>query len=599
MNTAPTTRATSPFPLEPHSREIETSKAVTEDAPDLPLEEVEEAADLLVVPDTENAVEKLHGESGLLDPISEVSVALAAEYLGQKVCQVAASLPQSFETKQGRVRSRSKSSSKREESSDGKHRKRRKKKKRREGGSEDEDDEGYRPKFGVKDLVNMLEPRLFQDEQSGTKMVMTREQAVMSKKFEDDVAKEEEESGTKRMTSVKQIVQRISSTRTEALPECEQSSQPRTAVVQDTADIPDPMDAKGVGRVIEHADVKAQPSKASPVIRSIPDASGKVEVIQGDTTTVVTMRNKSRARPPPLPQTTASKSPVHSEAYGSGSSEHQNQEEPPEEGGEQSPKPNRHSRLFKLLQDSDYTDSETGDTESSSAAAQMKEATPATAAEAESSLGSVTKQPKLRRHSLCGSRESDRTSQPSPHEFVYKASPPTLRKEIASRRFMSLNLQTCYEPGAEPGPLDLSTPISPKRPGSVCFTQQQQASSRVWSYTQDEQQQHQQLHHHYHQQQQQLTVHDDSSYYSQSHSQLSLDSIATPDGFRAATVSREHSFRSLKGDPAAGNLNSPKMERRSHVVNSPKIEMELQELANLPPLNMRGMRGSFGGGGKV
>ena len=57
-------------------------------------------------------------------------------------------------------------------------------------------------------------------------------------------------------------------------------------------------------------------------------------------------------------------------------------------------------------------------------------------------------------------------------------------------------------------------------------------------------------------------------------------------------MSREHSFRSLKGDPSA---SSPKLERRSHI-NSPKIEMELQELANLPPLNLKGMRGNFGGG---
>ena len=391
---------------------------------------------------------------------------------------------------------------------------------------------------------------------------------------------------------------------------------------------------------------RTQPSQALPVIRSIPNASGKVEVIQGDTTTVVTMRNKPRARPPVV-QTASSKSPVNSEAYGSGSSscsdrrQQQNQEEEPSEGGgDQSSsddkKPNRHSRLFKLLQDSDYTDSETGEAESSSAeggcgrgggdvdvVVQTKEATPA---DAESSLGSLAKQQQQplaamtgRRHSLC-SRESDRASQASPlllqQQEVYKASPPTLRKEIASRRFTSLNLQTCYEPGAVPAGAassgaDLSTPTSPvaesntsslKRRGSSFSQQAAAAGSRVWSYHQDEftppqqQQQlllqHQQSHHHY---QQQLAVHDDSSYYSQSHSQLSLDSIATPDGFgveRRATVSREHSFRSLKGDPSA---SSPKLERRSHI-NSPKIEMELQELANLPPLSLKGMRGNFGGG---
>ena len=662
VNTAPTTRATSPFPLEPH-REIETNKAVAEGVPELPMEEAE-AADLHVIPEPTVAVEKFHGEVGLLDPISEVSVALAAEYLGQKVCQVAASLPQSFETKQGRVKSKSKSSKKERMGDEGyerKHKKRKKKKKRRETGAEDDDkegeeeEEGYRPKLGVKDLVNMLEPRLFQDENSGTKMVMTREEAAMSKKFQDDVTQEEEESGVRRMTSVKQMAKRMS-TLPQSIPEREPSLNSCNA-----EDPTDPMDAKDVGRVIDSADpsevsigVKTQSSQALPVVRSIPNASGKVEVIQGDTTTVVTMRNKSRARPPqqrPLQETAQAKSPVGSEAYGSGSScsdrrQQQQSQAEPTEGGEQSSdekKPNRHSRLFKLLQDSDYTDSETGETESSSAEGsprvprkergsgngdvdvQTKEATPA---DAESSLGSLVKQPPAvvaamgRRHSLC-SRESDRASQASPQlqQEFYKASPPTLRKEIASRRFMGLNLQTCYEPGAFPADWsggDLSTPTSPvvdqntgslKRRGSSFLQQQQQqqhAASRVWSYHQDEftpqqQQQHlqhQQSQHHY---QQQLAVHDDSSYYSQSHSQLSLDSIATPDGFgveRRATVSREHSFRSLKGDPPPSSAvtgTSPKLERRNHI-NSPKIEMELQELANLPPLNLQGMRGNFGGG---
>ena len=226
VNTAPTTRATSPFPLEAGhggSREVETSRAVAEDAPEVPLEEAEEADGLHAIPAPAEAVERLHGEPGLLDPISEVSVALAAEYLGQEARQVAASLPQSFEAKQqGRVKSRGKSS-RREESSEGRQRKRKKKKRRsRVAGDEEEEDgedEGYRPKYGVRDLVNMLEPRLFQDEQSGTKMVMTREQAAMSKRFQEDVAKEEVETGVRRATSVKQIVQRISSARMQSVRE--------------------------------------------------------------------------------------------------------------------------------------------------------------------------------------------------------------------------------------------------------------------------------------------------------------------------------------------------------------------------------------------
>ena len=104
----------------------------------------------------------------------------------------------------------------------------------------------------------MLEPRLFQDEQSGTKMVMTREeQAATSKKFQDDVTKEEAESGERRMTSVKQMVHRMS-TRPRSMPECEQSLNSCNAAALD------PMDAKGVGSVIDRA---ADDSEVSSGIR--------------------------------------------------------------------------------------------------------------------------------------------------------------------------------------------------------------------------------------------------------------------------------------------------------------------------------------------
>ena len=88
-------------------------------------------------------------------------------------------------------------------------------------------------------------------------------------------------------------------------------------------------------------------------------------------------------------------------------------------------------------------------------------------------------------------------------------------------------------------------------------------------------------------------VHHDhnSSYYSQSHRQLGLNSIVTPDRFgtaeRRATESKEHCLRSLKGKPSSAEDSgseagmTPKLER-CHI-NLPKIEMELQQLANLPP----------------
>ena len=108
-------------------------------------------------------------------------------------------------------------------------------------------------------------------------------------------------------------------------------------------------------------------------------------------------------------------------------------------------------------------------------------------------------------------------------------------------------------------------------------------------------------------------VHHDhnSPYYSQSHSQLGLDSIATPNRFDTAesraTVSREHCSGSLKGklssagDSGSGDGMSPKCEW-CHI-NWPKFEMELQNLATLPPArvgpDLKGLRSKNFDGGEM
>jgi hypothetical protein len=96
------------------------------------------------------------------------------------------------------------------------------------------------------------------------------------------------------------------------------------------------------------------------VVQAVPD-SNTVLVTTGGTTTAVTMRR--RTRPQTLPVEEHRKSPAEdSEAYGTGSSTSEAAAGadvaviPSETGAEQ--RPNRHSRLFRLLQDSDYADSD-------------------------------------------------------------------------------------------------------------------------------------------------------------------------------------------------------------------------------------------------
>jgi len=115
-------------------------------------------------------------QTGFLNPMAGVSVCLAAEYLGQDAQQLAASLPVNFieenqviveKKKKHKHKHRSKDKDSDNNNDESEEKKKRKKKK----------DGKFLPKVGVKELASRLEPQLFQDMQAGNKMVISREEA--------------------------------------------------------------------------------------------------------------------------------------------------------------------------------------------------------------------------------------------------------------------------------------------------------------------------------------------------------------------------------------------------------------------------------------
>ena len=125
-----------------------------------------------------------------------IIVALAAQYLGQRSEEVVKSLPVEFSQSQygdksERSSSVNKSTRKKRvkggggagsgdetgvetKSKDSEEKKHKKKKKKKKG------DGKFLPKITVRDLVNMLEPQLFTDDDTGTKMVMQEDVARSS-----------------------------------------------------------------------------------------------------------------------------------------------------------------------------------------------------------------------------------------------------------------------------------------------------------------------------------------------------------------------------------------------------------------------------------
>merc|ERR1719193_2110712 len=194
LTTAPTTRATSPFPNEKGTVEYNPGTGFTGRRISM-IEECEESTPRpeTVISKTptnrENMTPKIPGSSqsrpiskqsnaecrtpsfynsgevGYLNPMAGVSVALAAEYLGQDAQQLVASLPPNFieENQVGKDRKKKKHRRKDNDGNDD-HDEDDEKKKRKKKKNKDKDGK-FLPKVGVKELANRLEGELFQDTQ--------------------------------------------------------------------------------------------------------------------------------------------------------------------------------------------------------------------------------------------------------------------------------------------------------------------------------------------------------------------------------------------------------------------------------------------------
>jgi len=336
-------------------------------------------------------------------------------------------------------------------------------------------------------------------------------------------------------------------------------------------------------------------------------------------------RQKESSRQTKSPEMQQQQSPDDSEAYGTGSTgsdqtENQVAGIDHDETGEQEsgiPKPHkRHSRLFKLLQDSDYTDS---DTDSRSEFSRISMKNMEDNHNKESDMDSVCSGLERkatgidRKHSFrshkSSNKESDNESVTS-SGVERKISPNSMQKNLTTRRFMQLNLNNDYEPSSS----ELSTPNSPTAPGPDPDRRKRSSSkqppSRVWNYHADDFDSH-------------AGVSDDSSYQSLQ-SLNSFDSIH--DNFAGREVEeimkrkvqRDNLYRYqtdsphnyVTASPKTVDMirNSPKTHSSSPKMQdtyqraSPKFEQELMDLANFPSspgISLRQLhshRGFYGGG---
>merc|ERR1719499_1075455 len=214
------------------------------------------------------------------------------------------------------------------------------------------------------------------------------------------------------------------------------------------------------------------------------------------------MRSKSTGPRQKEARNSQARSP-DSEAYGTGSTgsdgtENQVAGIDHDEGGEQEPgaggKPHkRHSRLFKLLQDSDYTDSDTDSrAEFSSSRISMKNVEDNHGKESdmdsvcsglERKATGIDRKHSFRSHKS-SNKESDNESVTS-SGVERKISPNSMQKNLTTRRFMQLNLNNDYEPSSS----ELSTPNSPTAAGPDEKGRRRSTSkppTRVWNYHADD-----------------------------------------------------------------------------------------------------------------
>jgi len=770
LTTAPTTRATSPSMVFPGEKEThvendqqsntgftkrrisvideldETSRPGTVEArtptnrgsatPQIYAAEIRESSK------TPSFYQSQSGEVGYLNPMAGVSVALAAEYLGQDAQQVVASLPADFiEENQVLVKERkkkkhrSKDKEQYDDDEDDEDRKKRKKKGRKKDGK-------FLPKVGVKELAARMEGELFQDMQVGTKMAITRDEVrevirESKKKVKNLEALQDSRSqqGTPnryspnsrkeedKRKSVREMVQLMSA----QLPMQEEQNQGEGGysiavsngqqysipnITPSSSQMPPPIPPLPQGYYSSPTPQYPQQYQPYPVevrpqypphymaghespyqqyppqqyqqyqqqyhpyqgypppppqhyqyppqqyqqypqpiqpypqgYQSYPppqqsmvynsDNSNQVKVVTGGQTTMVTMRSKSQGgsratsqRPTKSPEMhDVARSPVDSEAYGTGSTgsdgtEGQvalidHDEEVPMVDSMGNPVKKRHSRLFKLLQDSDYTDS---DTESRSDYSRISMKNVEDHHGKESDIDSVcsglerTRDKGIdRKHSFrshkSSNKESDNESVTS-SGVERKISPNSMQKNLTTRRFMQLSLKNDYEPSSS----ELSTPNSPTAIGPDDKGRRKSTSkppARVWNYHADDFDTH-------------AGVSDDSSYQSLQ-SLNSFDSIYdTNAGLEVEEilkmkVHRDNLSRYQTDSPASYVTASPKtvdMLRNSpkthsasprmsdpRATASPKFEQELMELANFPSspsISLRQLhshRGLYGGGG--
>jgi len=374
------------------------------------------------------------------------------------------------------------------------------------------------------------------------------------------------------------------------------------------------------------------PPKPSMVYTS--ENPNQVKVVSGGQATMVTMRSKSQGgsransqRPTKSPEMRdMPRSPVDSEAYGTGSTGSDGTEGQAamidhDDGGFMvdnmgNPVKKRHSRLFKLLQDSDYTDSD-ADSRSDYSRISMKNVEDHHSKESDidsvcSGLERTRDKGIDRKHSFrshkSSNKESDNESVTS--SGVEKISPNSMQKNLTTRRFMQLSLKNDYEPSSS----ELSTPNSPTAVGPDDKGRRRSTSkppARVWNYHADDFDSH-------------AGVSDDSSYQSLQ-SLNSFDSIYDANAgleveeILKMKVHRDNMYRYQTDSPASYVTASPKtvdMLRNSpkthsasprmvdpRATASPKFEQELLDLTTFPSspsISLRQLhshRGFYGGPG--
>jgi len=757
LTTAPTTRATSPFPNEKGSVEFNHGTGFSgrrisiidecEETTPRPQTVISRDSVTPKVPAVSSSRPQSKqsniecktpsfydpGQVGCLNPMAGVSVALAAEYLGQDAKQLVASLPAGF-IEENQVGKEKKKKKHRRKETDGydEHEEGDEKKKRKKKKNKDKDGK-FLPKVGVKELANRLETELFQDSQVGAKMVITKDEARdvirESKKKTKNVIYQQESSKPstpsryspsreEKRKTVREMVELMSN----QIPLQEDqgnqpidysSNQPSFNIpsisVSANASMPPPVPPLPQNYYSsptpQYPPMQYQPypievrpqypqqyQQENPYPQYPPQAPyqqyqqqyhayqgyppppppqhyqqyppqqyqqypqyppqgyqqyppqpppqtmiyssenpNQMKVVSGGQTTMVNMRPKSggarlkeNSRPNKSPEMQQQHSPDDSEAYGTGSTgsdQTENQvagidhdEGVDAEGG--IPKGHkRHSRLFKLLQDSDYTDSDT-DSRSEYSRISMKNVEDNHGKESdmdsvcsglERKATGIDRKHSFRSHKS-SNKESDNESVTS-SGVERKISPNSMQKNLTTRRFMQLNLNNDYEPSSS----ELSTPNSPTAPGPESERRKRSSSkppSRVWNYHADDFDSH-------------AGVSDDSSYQSLQ-SLNSFDSIYDNVAGREVEeimkrkVQRDNLYRYQTDSPHNYVTASPKtveMLRNSPKTHSsspklpdtyqrasPKFEQELMELANFPSspgISLRQLhshRGFYGGG---